>query len=172
MVRFMRWKASPTRVLQSSGSSLSAIEVDPAMSAKRTVMGRRSLTPAPGARSSEAELVIPGEMLRPICASSTSRVKPGIRSRPVLERWPSREMGIAIFVAQPPAHIEIDAREAHQRKRWRRPSAVLAVIIGCHLSQNGPKGAGIDGNRTHPGRLNSAPENGFEDCGRHQPPYI
>src|SRR5690242_8930293 len=72
MVRFMRWKASPTRVVQSSGSSLSAIEVDPAMSANRTVIGRRSLTPAPGARSSEAELVIPGEMLRPACVSSTA----------------------------------------------------------------------------------------------------
>src|SRR5437870_13010816 len=61
MVRFMRWKALPTRVVQSSGSSLSAIEVEPAMSANRTVIGRRSLTPAPRARSSAAEMVIPGK---------------------------------------------------------------------------------------------------------------
>src|SRR5438034_2673946 len=143
MVRFIRWKASPTRVVQSSGSSLSAIEVDPAMSANRTVIGRRSLTPAPGARSSEAGLVIPGEMLRPTCANSTSRVTPGFRSSPALDRLPSKEAGIAIFLVQPPAHIEeIDAREAHQRKRSGRPSAVLALIMAVNSAKTGRKGRG------------------------------
>jgi hypothetical protein len=45
-IAFSRSKACCTRTVQSSGSSFSAIVVEPAMSANRIVSGRRSLVAA------------------------------------------------------------------------------------------------------------------------------
>ena len=39
------------------------------------------------------------------------------------------------------------------------------VVFGCHRSQNRRKLAGMDGNRTHPGRLNSAPQTVLKTAG-------
>ena len=44
-IAFSRLKALPTSTVQSSGSSFSAIVVEPAMSANKIVSGRRSLVP-------------------------------------------------------------------------------------------------------------------------------
>src|SRR5258706_947351 len=63
MVRFIRANASPTRAVQSSGSNRSAIEVEPAMSAKSTVSGRRSLDPVGRAVAGASEALMARIML-------------------------------------------------------------------------------------------------------------
>src|SRR6202022_5166930 len=68
----------------------------------------------------------------------------------------------------PFAHTKEDARKAWFYKRFRKPFVVFGCHFGCLKCQNWRGWMGIAPTQD----ASQRPANGFEDRGRHQPPYI